>query len=379
MKKTFVFWIAIFLLVSFAFATEPSLAMQDSWAAKTPMGIPKTGFGAVAVNGTIYVLGGHPFGTTQVTIDHNSAYDPKTDSWQSKQNMPGLLAWFATAEFKEEIYVMGGAWFISDSSIKNETWVYNPEENNWRTKADMPTARTDMQANIVDGKIYVIGGRGTNESVLAVNEVYDPVTDSWSTRTPIPTPVTNYASAVVNDKIYIIGGLTLSESYPYKNRVDLTQIYDTKADSWSLGAPLPNIQSSISAAATTGANAPKRIFVIGDGLNQIYNPSNDSWTLGTPIPNSDRRLTNFDDAELVTVNDQLYALGGIYQHNGQYYSVNEQYTPMGYGTPDPSTPTSAASPKVQTVESFPSVMVAVVVIVASFGIGALAYLKKRRR
>jgi hypothetical protein len=84
--------------------------------------------------------------------------------------------------------------------------------------------------------------------------------------------------------------------------------------------------------------APKPIYVIGDGLNQIYNPTTDSWTQGTPIPNSKNRLTNFDDAELVVVNDQIYALGGVYENDGASYSVNEQYTPIGYGTSEPSTP-----------------------------------------
>ena len=183
-----------------------------------------------------------------------------------------------------------------------------------------------MQANVVDGKIYVIGGRAT-DGVVAVNEVYDPITDKWFTKTPIPTPVSAYASAVVDGKIYVIGGLSPVTNSTSTSRVNLNQIYDPNTDTWSLGAPLPNNQTSISAGATTGVMAPKRIYVIGDGLNQIYNPSNDSWTVGEPIPDSAHRLQNLDDAEIAVVNDQLYALGGVYEQNGQYYSVNEQYTP----------------------------------------------------
>jgi hypothetical protein len=90
-------------------------------------------------------------------------------------------------------------------------------------------------------------------------------------------------------------------------------------------------------------------------------------------------LPNFDDAEIAVVNDQLYALGGVYEKNGEYYSVNEQYTPVGYGTPDQSTPTPSPSPDVQTPESFSIATVVIVagVSVAILGVSLLIYLKKR--
>lgn len=377
-QKITVLLVVAFFLALCIIAVKPSVASGDSWVAKTPMGATKTGFGVAVFNDTIYVLGGHPFGSSKVTIDQTSAYDLKTDEWKSRQHMPGLLAWFGTAVYQNEIYVIGGAWFIADSSGTNQVWVYNPQANNWTTKASMPTARCEIQANVVDEKIYVIGGRGTDGGVVAVNEVYDPVADMWSTKTSIPTPVTSYTSAVVDGKIYVISGYTPVANTTFKSRVNLNQIYDPKTDTWSLGTPLPNNQTSISAGATTGVMASKRIYVMGDGLNQIYDPSNDSWTDGTPIPNSAHRMPNFDDAEIAVVNDQLYALGGVYENNGEYYSVNEQYTPVGYGTPDPSTPTPSLVPEDQIPESFPTTSVEIVlgVLVVVLSVSLLFYLKK---
>lgn len=377
MKKPLVFLAAFFLITTFTvMSIQTAFAEQDTWVSKTRMNQAKTGFGVASVDGVIYVIGGHPFDSTKVTIDQTSVYDPLTDEWHSKQHMPEPLAWFATAAIGYEIYVIGGAWFLLGSE-KNETWVYSVENNDWTPKAATPTARGGMEANVVNEKIYVIGGAGTDGNVLAVNEVYDPATDTWSIKTPIPTPVTAYASAVVDDKIYIIGGLTPSENSPNKSRINLTQIYDPLTDTWSLGAPLPDNQSSISAAAT-GTMAPKRIYVIGDGLNQIYNPTTDSWTQGTPIPNSKNRLTNFDDAELIAVNDQIYALGGVYENDGASYSINEQYTPIGYGTSEPSTPTPSI-PANQAGEPFPTTLVVAVVAVSLAVLigGLLMYFKKR--
>jgi DNA-binding transcriptional ArsR family regulator len=363
-------------------AIEPSLASEGSWVSRTRMGLAKTGFGVGVVNDKIYVIGGHPYDSTKVTIDDVSVYDPSTDQWRSKQPMPGSLAWFGTAVYQDEIYVIGGAWFLRGSE-KNNVWVYSPATNSWTTKTSMPTARGGADANVVDRKIYVIGGSATDafdstiDVVLDVNEVYDPVADTWSTKTPIPTPVSAYASAVVDGKIYVIGGLAPNGTS--RMRVNLNQIYDPATDTWSLGTPLPNTQSSISAGATIGVMAPKRIYVVGDGLNQVYDPANDSWTVAEPIPDSANRMTNFDDAEIAVVNDQLYALGGVYEdENGNGYSINEQYTPLGYGTPDTSTP--SPSPKPEQTNPFPTeLVIASTAAVILVGVGLLLYFKKRKR
>jgi N-acetylneuraminic acid mutarotase len=341
------------------------------------MGLTKTGFGVDVVNDKIYVIGGHPFGSTQVTIDDVSVYDPLTDQWRSKQHMPGSLAWFGTAVYQDEIYVIGGAWFVDS---ENQVWVYSPAANNWTARASMPTPRAEVEANMVNGKIYVIGGRETTSSVTDANEVYDPVTDTWTTKTPVPTPVTGYASAVVDGKIYVIGGWTFAANSTSLSRVNLNQIYDPETDNWSLGTPIPESVGA-NAGATTGVMAPRRIYVIGDGVNQVYDPANDSWSVGEPIPNSAHRLTNFADAEIAVVNDHLYALGGVYKDaNENYYSVSEQYTPIGYGTPD--LPTQSPSLEPEQTNPFPTALViasiATAVALILVGSGLLVYFKKRK-
>jgi N-acetylneuraminic acid mutarotase len=367
--------VLVLLTASNLIASKPvSAAAEDSWTSKTRMGLAKTEFGIGVVSDKIYVMGGHPFPSSQYTIADLSVYDPSTNQWRSKQHMPGPLAFFAAAVYEDEIYVIGGAWGLAGSE-KNDVWVYDPAENTWTTKTSMPTDRAGMQANVVNGKIYVIGG--TADDVLDVNEVYDPVADTWATKTPIPTPVFAYASAVADGKIYVIGGLSPNGTSII--RVNLNQVYDPETDTWSSGSPLPNNQTSISAGATTGVMAPKRIYVIGDGLNEVYNSVSDSWISGEPIPNSADRLTNFADAEIAVVNDQLYALGGVYEdENGNYYSVSEQYTPIGYGTSDLPTPSPSSEP--EQTNPFPTeLVIASIATVILVVVGLLVYLKKPKR
>jgi hypothetical protein len=96
--------------------------------------------------------------------------------------------------------------------------------------------------------------------------------------------------------------------------------------------------------------APKRIYVFGwpygdsAGMpddpfytNQVYDPEKDSWVAGAGIPTS-RCMFG-----VAVVNDQFYVIGGFtetfdifWNSDVTLYAANEQYTPFGYGTPDPS-------------------------------------------
>jgi hypothetical protein len=126
----------------------------------------------------------------------------------------------------------------------------------------------------------------------------------------------------------------------------------------------------VMAAATTGAKAPKRIYVYDGTSLQIYDPQTDSWTLGANPPINRQYLG------IAVFNDLLYFIGGFtYTFPGFYndYSTNEQYTPPGYGT-------------LQERENMPSTLFPTNTIIATSGVtiaavivGLLVYFKKRKR
>lgn len=295
-----------------------SAASPNTWVSKTPMQVARSDLGVATVNGKIYAIGG--FVANSVATGANEEYDPTTDTWEIKASMPTPRVHFATAVHKNKIYCIGG----TDDGV-NE--VYDPQSDTWENKTSMPTPRSYVTANVVNGKIYVIGG----DSNKTINEVYDPETDSWATAASMPTGSWGYASAVVNNRIYIIDS-------------NLNQIYDVETDTWSLGASPPGRLGYGKAGLTTGVNALKRIYVIGEkvydqpALNQVYDPQNDRWTQGAFMP------TYRSDYAVAVVNDLLYSIGGVtlkYVGIGElyeliFYATNEQYVPFGYGTPDPS-------------------------------------------
>jgi N-acetylneuraminic acid mutarotase len=375
--------------------TNTTTASEDSWKTKAAYQASRYAVSLAVANGKIYALGGCLFIQGGVPCDFNQEYDPLADIWVTRKAMPSMRGGTGVAVNEGEIYVFGGSWFLSGSGT-NSVWVYNPTVDTWNTsKTPMPTERYGMDANAVDGKIYLMGGtsneairinNGLTYEVTNTTQVYDVATDTWITKAPMPTPVTDYASAVVDGKIYIIGGLTRAANSTKLSLVNVTQIYDAKTDTWQLGAPIPNAVSGLSAAATSSVMVPKRIYVVGKGFNQVYDPAEDNWTLATPMQRTNR-MENFADVVVTCVDDQLYAVGGVFKgENGTYYSVNDQYTPIGYSgtgssplvsTSKPSeasvlaspNPSLAASPSPTVPEFSP---LAVLIVAAAVGSAAFA-------
>jgi len=338
-KKITLALILVSLIASCTVVITLVWASEDTWVPKAPLHVARGGLGVAALNGKIYAVGGTTESGQRIfsggylgnitggVSSANEEYDPETDTWASKSPMPTPRARFAIVACENKIYCIGGR---TNTSVTNVNEVYDPETNTWETKTSAPTARSGATANTVNGKIYVIGGSPNG----TYNEVYDPATDSWTTKAPLPEPPFNgYMSAVLDGKIYAIGGLSQESN--------LNLIYDAEIDKWRYGAsPTTSVRFG-AAVATTGVNAPKRIYVIGEnsGLREgeekcyvrVYDPATNSWTFGADIP------TYREDLGITVLNDIVYAIGGTTYAASiispfEPSAVNEQYRPIGYGT-----------------------------------------------
>lgn len=302
----------------------------DSWINRAPMQQARISIGVATVNGKFYAIGGN---TGYSISSINEEYDPTTDTWTYKTQMPTPRYSFGIAVYQDKIYCMGGKADGFSAVRTNE--VYDPTTDTWQTLKPIPTARMDVQANVVNGKIYLMGGKVSDQSdynntVFSLNEEYNPLTDTWTTKAPMAQAVALYASGVVNNKIYAITQM-------------LNMIYDAQNDSWSQGEPPPNRDISIG-GVTTGVFAPQRIYVFGASKVQNYDPKVDNWANSASIP------TERHYAGITVLNDKIYVIGGfviqppkdpksqfpLYFNPQQVYtSINEEYTPIGYGSVPP--------------------------------------------
>jgi hypothetical protein len=377
------------LLLALVFLTASSLIMakpevfsadvaEDSWASKAPMQVARSGLGVSVVNGKIYAIGGS---AETGVVGTNEEYDPATDTWAFKKSMPTPREVFAIVAYQNKIYCVGG--YTSNGTVIGVNEVYDPATDMWENKTPMPTPRWLLQANGVNAKIYLIGGLGGRH----VNEVYDPATDAWTQKTPPPISVDDYASVVVDNKIYLIGGHEGYGSYSNQN-----QIYDPENDTWSSGQQAPQKAVYAAAGVTSGVIAPTRVYVLGvtepvgigvnigvrvpSIINQVFDPESDSWMVGAPPP------TNRINMGIAVVDDKLYAIGGsTYEDSGLHVphmpsAVNEQYTPIGYGTVPVDNNQPAPFPiRLAVAVAF---VIAALLLVAAVGVGLSAYLKKRK-
>lgn len=307
---------------------------ENTWVGAAPLPAVKSGESgeAAVVAGKIYVM----------SSSTNFEFDPATNAWTAKTPMPTPRLYFAIASYQNKIYIIGGYNRVNGTNTEysvNE--VYDPATDTWQTKQPMPTSRYDLTANVVNGEIYLISGSTNAFSLTVENDVYNVANDSWTTKEPIPYAVGGYASAVMDGKVFIMGGSN------WGSAVNFNQIYDPANDNWSMGARLPNPICYAAAGATIGIFAPKRIYVfggqssdefgstsigmgMGTHLNQVYNPENDTWILGASMPIARELLT------IGVVNDKLYVMGGVVGLLLDTLTSSEIYSPIGYGTPDPS-------------------------------------------
>ena len=353
MSKSIAFLLGLALLIAFLMTAGPgfssNLATENSWVPRASMQGARGSIGTVAVNGKIYAIGG-----SNGTVEE---YDPATDTWTFKKPMPTPRISFSIAAFENRIYCIGG--YLNNRSITGVNEVYDPATDTWMTKAAMPTPRLGLQANVAAGRIYLIGGYlppdtpGSRITAVSVNEAYDPETNSWTAMSPLPYSLDPVASAVIDNVIFVFGGLYEGSVY-----ASLNLIYEAETDAWSEGPTPPSAVEAGEAAATTGVNASKRIYVLVRDYSQralplgtpeqlriqlrVYDPRSETWTEGAALPTY-RLAFGF-----AVLDDLLYAVGG---HNillnstiphdwaSQYfleYATNERYTPFDYGTPDTS-------------------------------------------
>ena len=136
--------------------------------------------------------------------------------------------------------------------------------------APMRTARNHLGAVALDGLIYVFGGRVRGENI-PVTEVFDTRTNTWRTGAPMPTPRSGYAAAVVRGRIFVMGGeLGRPTTYPENEE------YDPRANTWASRSPMPTPRHGLTAVVVDD-----RVYVISGGprpggsfsnTNEVYIP-----------------------------------------------------------------------------------------------------------
>jgi N-acetylneuraminic acid mutarotase len=138
---------------------------------------------------------------------------------------------------------------------------------------------------------------------------FDPVANTWTPLAPVPDLNNLAASGVYAanvNKLFVFGG----ESVTFSTVVNTTRIYDIATNTWSTGAPMPDMRSFMASGYFNG-----KIYLVGGystvnvdpSFGQVweYDPVTDTWnTSRTSMP------ATLGGPGFGVINGHMYVAGG---------------------------------------------------------------------
>ena len=183
----------------------------------------------------------------------------------------------------------GGGYSFSVGDNTNQFGKFNPSTNTWTPLAPVPDLINAEASGVYApnvNKLFVFGGDSPNAgTVVNTTRIYDIATNTWSTGAPMPDVRAFMASGYFNGKIYLVGGYNTGNVDPSFGQV---WEYDPVANTFNT--------SRMSMPATLGGPGfgiiNGHMYVAGGrdlnntNLNTLYdyNIATDSWTTGATMP-----------------------------------------------------------------------------------------------
>ncbi len=180
-----------------------------------------------------------------------------------------------------KMYVLGGLGAFPGWEPKMMLWSFDPATSEWKRFASIPEGIHHPGFAAVGGKLYSIGGftiarpaGGGLPAWVPSNSVwiYDTAANAWSKGTPVPTPRGALSATAIGTKIYAIGGARnpsystpeLRPSVPVEN-VATNEDYDTETNTWTLARPMLTARNHHGAALIDG-----KIYVVGGRIGSTF-------------------------------------------------------------------------------------------------------------
>ena len=257
----------------------------DFWYPLAPLHYERNNFSLVALDDTIFAIGGESEGKSLKSVEF---YDFGLDKWTESSNLPEPLSRHGAAVLNGEIYVLGSGKL---DSCSDAVFKYDKLSNRWVNVQKMKVPRRG--ACVVSHlQLYAIGGYGPNGMALASVERYDPYIREWAKVFPMNSCRAFASGAVIRDKVYVIGGEYAMWSFYCSG-----EYFDINRDEWHsiADASIPRSFTGISVLSNC-------VYIFGGikSLNptdddefvdasecsdvEIYDPSKNTWKTGCPLP-----------------------------------------------------------------------------------------------
>lgn len=269
------------------------------WEVAEPMPTPRTGVGAAAVYGQVYVIGG--VDSLARTLDAVEVFNTSNNSWKKAAPLPRPLHHPAVVTEGGKIYVIGGLeGFITQTPV-DTMFEYDSKTGQWEELDPLPKPLGAAAAVVHDGLIHIFGGRG-NIGPVEFYRVFDPQTGAWSLGEEMLVARDRLAAAEIEDRFYVVGGRTGSTIYN-TGRLDSTA---AESGIWERFDNMPTPRSDLSAESIDGL-----LYVFGGesvtqtfGSVEAYDPEAKKWSVVTEMPTPRHGLGT------ASVNGFVFLIGG---------------------------------------------------------------------
>ncbi len=325
-------------------------ALGASWATSGNFSVGRYGFGAVAYNGYMYVLGGH---TTSTGYVNDVQYAPINSSgsvgtWTSNSNVFSTGRGFhGVVAYNGYMYIIGGFNGAYLSDIQYAPINSNGTIGSWQLNNQLLVGVQSPYVVANNGYIYILGGKGSAGylNAVAMAPLYSNGTiGPWSYTTAFTNPRYGLGSVVYNGYLYVIGGYdgttyyddvqyapltVMARTTRYSKLIDLGGL--TSLSSITYTGVVPSSYQNISYKAW----APDGLTVLASGLASSVGYTANTSQCGGVITEGVRYIQVF-----VTLDDSTQG-GAVFPdisnaNNANIQDLTVNYSVGNSGHPAPS-------------------------------------------
>ncbi len=227
--------------------TEP-VDVPLAWLACSTMSTARLSCVVVAVDSTIYVLGGRDFSTLVPSVER---FETTTNTWTTMSPMPTALVGFSATAWHEYLYITGGQAQSPLPAQPSTIQRFDTTADTWELCTVVPgPGRSRHAAAVLVDRLYILGGvaETSQQNLLARVDRYDLTAGSWDCAADMSTGRDGVGVVVANDRIYTVGGrktghgringaTVLSEYVCLSFDVEC---YDPETDVWTSCEPMPH-------------------------------------------------------------------------------------------------------------------------------------------
>jgi hypothetical protein len=283
----------------------------DGWQPLPQLPRERTEFGAAAVNGFVYVVGG--FGDD--VLRELWRFDIVARKWHPMPPMREPRFGHGVVAAGGKIFAIGGYGTLGYlSSVE----AFDPETNRWRYVRSLLSARYGTAVCYADGAIYAIGGENADGDGIIGCERYDLESDRWSVA-PEPTEKRcTAAAAFLDGRLYVAGGVVGENNR--RCSVRSVEYFDFAKSVWLPAGPLCELRFCPVAVAFDGcvtvlagqhkkpaSDEPGAPLVTNPNTIETYDVDADAWH----CVRGPRRVRSSPYAVCVAASPPCSALEGV--------------------------------------------------------------------